>query len=614
LLSEYVSKKIYIELFCYVIVLSLDKYISKNILNFISLIYKKECRINKIVMLISPMITFNSYLILVGILGFTAIIFFDNSYSVEISNDQIDSISDLAINLPSGLNTNTLLTSSATLDFGSLKVATEVKDNTDINDQINFDEKLIKVRIEETTAIPQEFKAENGQVKSVLVTPGDYKVTPFLVIDESLRDVFGSLITRNLLVEILIPISVLIDEDSDINDGDGDENLLEFIGDCDSSITKDQEKFCAIKIVLDQEDIDDIIRFLNGEGLDGDGLESDIVFDDGVDTDIDTNDQLESDFGVATPTITEGVLPIDVCKTDTSDFQPISAVYNFDGVLKLAQMKNIGKSSNSEVNPGFPDDELQQFVFSILFDNKVSINPTVDNTVRLAPTNPYFKAKVSGDREPFDHDSAGFSISRIWTDCKFTAIAKAITKFEDSSQISADGDKLIPLGTLNEIYPDKASVPSSLDELEDPGSLKLGVKEGLSSGVSKEKLLITSPGTGGVRQFMLNPPFLTCQDKINTGSGSVAVKDNLLSHYTIVGAAKTNELKGGSEVKASLRVTVDINPNDQAVITENNNEIVKLNLVINPGERNVEVVPMSLLDISTDCLSVSFAEQLVQDF
>ena len=115
----------------------------------------------------------------------------------------------------------------------------------------------------------------------------------------------------------------MIDEDSDINNGDGDENLLEFIGDCDSSIAKDENKFCAIKIVIDQEDIDDIIRFLNGEGL-----ESDFVFDgdnDFVDTDIDTNDQLESDFGVATPAITDGVLPIDVCKTDTTDFQPISA-------------------------------------------------------------------------------------------------------------------------------------------------------------------------------------------------------------------------------------------------------------------------------------------------
>jgi hypothetical protein len=189
-----------------------------------------------------------------------------NSYSVEISNDEIESIGNLSSTLPDTINTNTVVTSTATLDFGTLRVATELTDKTDINDEIFFDVNKIKVRIEETTAIPQEFKAEDGQVQPILVTPGDYKVTPFLVIDNSFRP--------DINIEVLVPLAKLIDEDSDINDGDGDENLLEFIGDCDSSITKDQEKFCAIKIVLDQEDIDDIIRFLNGQGL-----ESGIVFE-----------------------------------------------------------------------------------------------------------------------------------------------------------------------------------------------------------------------------------------------------------------------------------------------------------------------------------------------
>ena len=67
----------------------------------------------------------NFYVILLGILGFTTIIFLENSYSVEISQNAIDSISDLTNGIPSSaLNTNGIVTTSATLDFGTLQVAT----------------------------------------------------------------------------------------------------------------------------------------------------------------------------------------------------------------------------------------------------------------------------------------------------------------------------------------------------------------------------------------------------------------------------------------------------------------------------------------------------------
>ncbi len=68
--------------------------------------------------------------------------------------------------------------------------------------------------------------------------------------------------------------------------------------------------------------------------------------------------------------------------------------------------------------------------------------------------------------------------------------------------------------------------------------------------------------------------------------------------------------------KISLRVTVDLISTDQALITENNNELIKFNLVIDPGEREekVTIVPLSLITISTDCISVSYSDDLVVDF
>jgi len=538
-----------------------------------------------------------------------ALLDLDDNYSSSsglITNDQIDALLDLDNDLPTAINTNGITTNVA-VDFGELYVATEVIDITDPNDRFIFDETSIRIKIEETTAIPQEFRAVDNQVQNVLVTPGNYDVVPYLVIDRKFDP--------NITLEVYVPLARLIDEEDDINNDDNDEQLLEFIGECTSTITADQEKFCTIKIVIDQEDIDDIIRFLNGEGL-----ETDIDFDfdngDSTDTGADIDEQLESDFGAASEGVREGVLPIDVCKTEEADqeFIPISAEYNFDGVLQISKMKNIAENSKSEVRPGYPDKKLQQYIFNILFDNHVRIDPNEDNTVRLAPTNPFFKAKVSADREPFDYHSAGFSIDRIWTACKFTSIAKALTKFDESSKISTEGDRLYPLGTLDKVFPDKADVPADLDELEDPGSLKIGRQEGLASAISPTG----TEENPDLSATMINPPFLQCNDKIlASGDPGNEVTDNLLSHYIIAGALEAGKLEGQGihdKVKASLRVTVDINPNDQAVITENNNEIIKINLVVNPNERNAKVIPVSLLDISTDCISVSFAEQLVQNF
>jgi hypothetical protein len=497
-------------------------------------------------------------------------------------------------------------------DNGFLIVTTGVNDQTtrDVDDKFTVDD--IVIEITGVAANPQIFPA-TSQPQTVKLQPGGfYGATIFLKVT-SADETLTQLVDLGKINDII--------KDQGLDDGQLPLLLLQLNGqvtdECKGQSRTAVTDSCNVFITFFDEYLDVIEDFVNFDinGIGGIG---------GIGAD--SEEQLESaSGGVISTSISNGQLPVDVCRLGPNapnpntpslqnPFRPIGATYYFDGVIDISKVKEIADDSDSFVEPSYPSKVLQQLIFEILFDNQ---NPNLATTVtgdsiKLTPANSIFQARVYGDQEPYNHEKAPFTIDKIYTECKWISIASAQTTYEGSKQSSADGTKIFALGQLDEAPPSsKTDVPSRLDR--DP-STKLGThNEGLISATNQGTSdLLGNLGAGGPQTSILNPPFVQCTNTFASGT-----QPNVLSDYKLVAGIDRDDLKGIHGTKdVSLRVTVDLIPTDQALITENNNELIKMNLVINPGEEKdkVDVIELGLITISTDCLSVAFSDDIVMDF
>ena len=507
-------------------------------------------------------------------------------------------------------------------DKGILLVNTIVNDKTSLDDSIDFDHSNVRIKVLAGNPNPETFIPKENTPTNVILDPGNYDIQVFLEFDFDEDGIITS-------IDITDFQDIIVDIEGN--------RLLE-LNNCEGSIVEGGQQVCTVEITI----TDAILAELLGGELEGDLIGN---------ADSDTANQLQGEVEgiVGGALLGTGKLPVDVCKVGDlkapqqganifeTDFQPIGATYNFDGKLSLSELTEVLQDSNSKIDPDFPrKGSKQQIVFEILFDNNNPLLTAVATEradAKLTPANSIFKSTVFADREPFNAKDAGFEVKRIWTDCKFTSIAKAVTKYDGSSASSAEGIEIVPLGELGEgkldddkgnkvgVPPKRAQVPSDIDKTT---SFKLGTKEeglqpGLSSGLSTSLGKLSDPR----QQSILNPPFVTCENKfasnlkeVTNGLGLTQSSNaNVISNYQIIGTIDTNEIKNvGGTKDVSLRVTVDLKNKDQAVITNNNNDLIKLNLVIEPGTENAKVVPLPLIEISTDCISLSYANEIVQDF
>lgn len=513
----------------------------------------------------------------------------------------------MAQEITSNINTQAIpigtqaLTPTTTLEFdaGVLFVTVFLRDATSPEVDLEFDLSDIVIEIQESTAVPNFFTPPENQAQKVLVSPGKYNVKAFFKVD---LDNDGGFILID--IEKLNLVN---------NNDDTIEDVIEFDGACDATISKDEQKACSIRIVIDDDTLAELLDLANLEGEVG---ELALV---GVgNEDADTEEQPENTLlGITSANTASGRLPIDVCKLsetgvgiNVDKFRPLAASYNFDATTSISEIKEILRSTNVKVDAGYPDKRLKPITFEIGFDN----SPFADNA-KLTVANSLFKSEIYSEQEPFNDRTAGFQIKRIYTDCKFVSIAKAPTKYDGSSASSVEGKKVYPLGQRDKVPPEKAQVPADIDESLD---FKLGTQNnGLVPGIVGEESIL-GLGTSNDKNI-LNPPFIDCSNKFSgetrTRTATTDTLKNQLSFYKIIGAIDTKDLSefnGNQQVR--LEVVVDLINKDQAVITENNNDLIKLNFIINPGESNAKSVPLALQEISTDCKSISYADTLVQDF
>jgi hypothetical protein len=458
--------------------------------------------------------------------------------------------------------------------------------------------------------------AKNGQ--PTFVTLDDnfaYEVDPFLQIE------FADQTTQS------VPLKTI--NNQLITEGNTDPPFLTLSPfDCQGNIAEGQTSICTIKVIFTEEAIDLISDFIDIQGISGGGggqLSS-------------ANQPEGANIGIVGAALTgtktsQGQLPVDVCKLTTASdskvtnqFQPIGATYHFDGFTDVHDIFKNAKDSDARVSSGYPRDLQQQLIFDIYFDNN---NPNIPGTaesdknkptsaaidsIKLTPTNSIFKAKIYTDQEPFDQDPVGFSLYRIWTECEWISIANAQSTYKNHEQSDVTGTKFVPLGQYDPSDKSKLDVPSDLNKHPDP-SIKLGTEnQGLMpSTLSKGNLATLGSAT---QKSILNPPFVTCNNVFEADSGKVG---NVISNYRIIAGVDTDDLKDiNGEKQVSLRITVDLSTVDQALITDNNNGLVKLNLVVDPDERDdtddVHVIPLALTSVITNCNAINFADEVVQDF
>ena len=331
--------------------------------------------------------------------------------------------------------------------------------------------------------------------------------------------------------------------------------------------------------------------------------------------------------------IKEGTLPVDVCISNIpvgitpANFEkrigefitPISATYTFQGKVSFDRLSDIlkSKSMSSKVDPNSHSRaNFKQLVFDIFFDN----NPTDNTAVSLVDSS--FFSSVYSNLAPFNDKTAGFSLSKIWTECKFTPIIKTTTRFQESSNVEQSDSKIDPI-TLgkNEKTPNppkKVRLPDSQNDFKFQGPGGQGLE-------------------AEVPQPMLNPPFVMCNNKFaqaqernfttpSSGNtpGNIDLFDtlindqNVISQYLIRTAVKDSDInkiisKERGSATISLQITIDTIDKDKAVIADNNNRDVKVSMIVNPKTENVKVIELPLMEITTNCIDVSYSTDLAQN-
>ena len=109
---------------------------------------------------------------------------------------------------------------------------------------------------------------------------------------------------------------------------------------------------------------------------------------------------------------------------DENAIKPVSATYSFQGNVDMSKLKRVLDDAKGEVHTGSaPGSDYRQIIFDVLFDN----NRTIEELVLV---NSSFFSSIYSNLEPFNDETAGFQLTKVWTTCKFTSIARAQTQYE----------------------------------------------------------------------------------------------------------------------------------------------------------------------------------------
>jgi hypothetical protein len=266
--------------------------------------------------------------------------------------------------------------------------------------------------------------------------------------------------------------------------------------------------------------------------------------------------------------------PFDTCFGNTDAAAGVSTSRGDRNVIRApnaATYTAAGQIDLDDVSDAL--DEFNTKTLSIqIYSDLITNDP-----VSLAISNPQFKGRVVvEDRDGVKHELVTFNLDTLRTECKFISIAKPAGNAPDKN--------VYPLGVVGK---NKDTSPSKIDEILIQQKLNL---------------LATIESTNFIDPA-LNPPFAVCQTEpagasqlpqAQPGSDDVAI-------YNIRGDINNLGAVYGDKLNVELTVDLNLDPNDLAKITGNNNPFIRVNLVADEDEDSAHKIPFTIQDLWTDC-------------
>jgi hypothetical protein len=244
---------------------------------------------------------------------------------------------------------------------------------------------------------------------------------------------------------------------------------------------------------------------------------------------------------------------------------PSSALYTIEGTA------DIGKIAN-----GLKNDE------PITFDIKGDLFQ--NDNVGVSISNPTLIASIQTGEDPFPIKLTPFKINKITTDCKFYTVVKPNAQ-DSTGRLAPKGEEKIK--TIGDI---------------DKNNKNIHVKS-----PPIPPFVLRSDGgkvtSNVVNTLAVDPPFRACRPVVDGDDGGK------VATYILRGTPEISKISFSGKHILSVRIFVDLVPDfdDLAKIVNTNTNVVRVELVADPGKSNAQVIDFPVTEISTDCLGVGFS-------
>lgn len=253
---------------------------------------------------------------------------------------------------------------------------------------------------------------------------------------------------------------------------------------------------------------------------------------------------------------------------------PSENTITIQGSIPLGKIKNAMASLNTDI-----------FTIQLLQD----LNPT--DGIKTAIANPSLTGRVIiASDDGLKQKIINFNVQDTRTECKFITLAEAVAQ--------ANTKNVKPLGELSNVIPGHVQLPDTNKLLGGLGAL----------------VQPTSPDPQNPFPQAINPPFATCQTVDLTFTNGVPTvdptdaknqnKDNL-ALYNIKGTSSDLSQISGHSLVVEINSDIVFTDSDHAAIFNNNNPLVKVNLISDVGKSTVHKIGFNLSDMWTDCKAIS---------
>jgi hypothetical protein len=292
--------------------------------------------------------------------------------------------------------------------------------------------------------------------------------------------------------------------------------------------------------------------------------------------------------------------PFQTCKANVADASSKSSSGISLAVPAASKDQNAIRTPSENtiaIQGSIPLDKVKKAMLSLntnIFTIQLLQDLNPSDGIKTAIANPSLTGKVIvASDDGLKQKIIDFNVQNARTECKFITLAEAIAQ--------ANTKNVKPLGELSNVLPGHVNLPDTTKLLGGLGSL----------------VQPTTPNSPVFPQA-INPPFATCQAPAITFPNGIptvdlTTADNLnkdsLALYNVKGTSSDLDQISGHSLIVEINSDTVFSDSDHAGIFNNNNPLVKVNLISDDGKSTVHKIAFTLSDLWTDCKAVSANSQ-----